>query len=198
METACTSSLPKDVDALHALVAAKDAELYAQGLLIEKLKAQIARANRKQYGVSSESLEQLELLADALETDQAEARAAEPPSDDRETKIQPKRKALPQHLPREEELHLPDANCAECGQDMRQMGEDVREVLDYVPGRFVVRRHIRPKLSCRNCSTIVQAAMPSLPIERGLAGPGLLAHVLVSKYCDHSPLYRLCGSQHKR
>ena len=63
-------------------------------------------------------------------------------------------------------------------------------MLEYVPSQFKVIVHVRPKLSCRACETITQHPMPSLPIERGLPGPGLLAHVLVSKYCDHLPLYR--------
>src|SRR3546814_18240723 len=70
------------------------------------------------------------------------------------------------------------------------MGEDVTEILEYRPGRFHVIRHLRPKFSCRRCEAITQAAMPDLPIERGRPGPGLLAHVLVSKYADHQPLYR--------
>ena len=69
-----------------------------------------------------------------------------------------------------------------CGGQMRRLGEDVTEVLEYVPASFKVIRHVRPKLSCRVCETIVQAPMPSLPIERGRPGPGLLAHVLVAKY----------------
>jgi transposase len=73
---------------------------------------------------------------------------------------------------------------------MRRLGEDVTEVLEYVPARFKVIRHIRPKFSCRACETITQAPMPSVPIERGRPGPGLLAHVLVSKCADHLPLYR--------
>src|SRR5438094_7777572 len=66
----------------------------------------------------------------------------------------------------------------------------VSEVLEYVPDHFKVIRHVRTKLSCTKCDCIVQAAAPSRPIERGVAGPGLLAHVLVSKYADHLPLYR--------
>ena len=73
---------------------------------------------------------------------------------------------------------------------MSKLGEDVSEVLEYVPASFFVVRHVRPKLSCTKCDHIVQAAAPSRPIERGVAGPGLLAHVLVSKYADHLPLYR--------
>jgi transposase len=73
---------------------------------------------------------------------------------------------------------------------LRPLGEDVTEVLDYTPASFRVIRHVRPKLSCRNCETIAQAEVPSLPIQRGLATPALLAHVLVAKYADHCPLYR--------
>ncbi len=73
---------------------------------------------------------------------------------------------------------------------MRKLGEDVSEMLEYVPASFVVIRHVRTKLSCTKCDCIVQAEAPSRPIARGMAGPGLLAHVLVSKYCDHLPLYR--------
>jgi transposase len=73
---------------------------------------------------------------------------------------------------------------------LRKLGEDVAEMLEYVPASFRVVRHVRTKLSCTKCDCIVQAGAPSRPIERGLAGPGLLAHVLVSKYCDHLPLYR--------
>jgi len=73
---------------------------------------------------------------------------------------------------------------------LRKLGEDVSEMLEYVPASFFVIRHVRPKLSCSRCERIVQAAAPSRPIERGLAGAGLLAHVLTSKYADHLPLYR--------
>jgi transposase len=76
---------------------------------------------------------------------------------------------------------------------MRKVGEDVTQILDYIPGHFEVVRHIRPAFSCRRCETMAQRAMPSLPIERGQAGPGLLAHILVGKYCDHLPLYRQSG-----
>lgn len=73
---------------------------------------------------------------------------------------------------------------------MKQFGEDVSEQLDYVPESFKVIRHVRPKFACTACERVVEALAPSRPIERGLAGPALLAHVLVSKFCDHQPLYR--------
>ena len=69
-------------------------------------------------------------------------------------------------------------------------GEDVAEILEWVPERYKVIRHVRPKFACKKCEKLVQAPAPSRPIARGLAGPGLLAHVLVSKYADHLPLYR--------
>lgn len=102
----------------------------------------------------------------------------------------PARKPLPETLPRDVVEHAAPCACPRCGGALRALGEDVTEVLDYVPGAFRVTRHVRPKLSCRSCEAIAQAPAPSLPIHRGLAGPGLLAHVLVAKYCDHLPLYR--------
>jgi transposase len=80
--------------------------------------------------------------------------------------------------------------CPECGGDLRHFGEDVFEQLDYVPESFRVIRYVRPKFACSKCETVVEAPAPSRPISRGLAAPGLLAHVLVSKYADHYPLYR--------
>ena len=73
---------------------------------------------------------------------------------------------------------------------MNKLGEDVAEVLEWIPASFKVIRHVRPKLCCSKCDVIVQAEAPSRPIVRGMAGPGLLAHVIVSKYADHLPLYR--------
>jgi transposase len=87
-------------------------------------------------------------------------------------------------------VHAPSCVCPACGGAMRKVGEDVTETLDYIPGRFEVIRHVRPAFSCRRCETMAQTPMPSLPIDRGRPGPGLLGHVLVSKYCDHLPLYR--------
>jgi transposase len=73
---------------------------------------------------------------------------------------------------------------------MRKVGEDVTEVLEYIPGRFEVVRHVRPAYSCAKCEAMAQAAMPALPIPRGQAGASVIAHVAMSKYADHLPLYR--------
>jgi transposase len=98
---------------------------------------------------------------------------------------------LPDHLPRETVQHPAACRCANCGgTSLMRIGTDVTEVLEYVPSHFKVIRHERPKLSCRTCETITEPPLPALPIERGRPGPGLLAQVLMAKYCDHLPLYR--------
>ena len=171
-------------------VNSRDVELHALTLMVDKLKYQLAVLRRGKFGASSEGLEQLELLIEAVETERAEIRQKAGIVSSPEEKAQPKRNPLPARLPREDVVHEPAPDCAHCGKPMRKLGEDVREELEYVPGRFIVNRHVRPKLSCRDCGSINQAPMPSLPIVRGKPGPGLLAHVLVSKYCDHLPLYR--------
>jgi transposase len=190
------------------LIAVRDAELYAKTLQIEHLKAQLAVLRRARFGRSSEKLdreiEQLELLIGDLEEGVAESEArteqADGETDDKkvsEERAKRKRskptgrKPLPAHLPREQVTHPPQEACSCCGGTvLRRIGDDVTEVLEYVPSSFKVVQHVRPKMSCRACETIMQAPLPSLPIERGRPGPGLLAHVAVSKYADGLPLYR--------
>jgi transposase len=174
----------------HAKLLSRDAE-------IERLKLLLLQLKRMQFGRKSEKLdhqiEQLELQLEELEA--APERSAEPASETIQphgvAARKPARRPLPEHLPRETQTHAPEHTaCPECGGTLRQLGEDVSEILEYVPAQFKVIRYVRPKLACTCCDTIVQAPAPSRPIERGLAGPGLLAHVLVSKYADHLPLYR--------
>lgn len=170
-------------------------------LKIEKFKVQLARLRRMKFGQSSERLadqaDQLELTLEDLEAEHAHAECVVEGHvpDEAPTKAnprKPRRAPLPDHLPRDEVMHpAPDADgCSTCGSTMGKLGEDVTEVLEYVPGRFRVTRHVRPKLSCNRCDTISQAPAPGLPVPRGRAGPGLLAHVIVSKFADHLPLYR--------
>jgi transposase len=191
-----------DTAALKALIRSQDEQLSQHAAEIERLKLLIARLQRMQFGRKSEKLEreirQLELQLDDLEESAAESRQrsertlpAAAATVFASATRKPARRPLPDHLPRQTETHQPkEENCPECGAELRKLGEDVSEILEYVPARFKVIRHVRPKLSCTKCDVIVQAAVPSRPIERGLAGPGLLAHVLVSKYADHQPLYR--------
>ena len=167
---------------------------------IEHLQLLLAKLHRMQFGRKSEKLqrqiEQLELRLEELESHRSEkeCNAAEPApviASSTPAAAKPTRRALPDHLPRQTRRHEPkETVCPQCQGELRKLGEDVSEMLEYVPASFVVIRHLRTKLSCTKCDCIVQAEAPSRPIERGVAGPGLLAHVLVSKYCDHLPLYR--------
>ena len=186
------ASLPDDVESLKALVREQRARLAFNFAEIEQLKLMIVKLRRMQFGRSSERLdrqiEQMELRLEELQCAQAELPPAPQPK--AEEKSKPVRRPLPEHLPRERVVHEPSCTCPDCGTAMRKIGEDVSEVLDYVPARFRVIRHVRPKLACPQCERIVQLEAPSRPIERGVAAPGLLAHVLVSKYADHLPLYR--------
>lgn len=169
-------------------------------LQIEKLKLQLARLRRMKFGQSSERLtllaDQLELTLEDLEAEHAHA-ACVVAGDVSPEVLQapgrkPRREPLPAHLPRQEVIHpAPEADgCTACGGTMSALGEDVTEVLEYVPARFQVMRYVRPKLACTRCDAISQALAPALPVPRGRAGPGLLAHVVVSKFADHLPLYR--------
>src|SRR5437763_4840399 len=176
----------------------KEAQLASRDEEIERLKLLIAKLRRMQFGRKSEKLdwqiEQLELKLDELEASRAQQLAASPAPMavsvvNRAAKRA--RQPLPAHLPRETHRVLPKQEvCPDCGGKLKQLGEDVSEMLEYVPEHFKVIRQARPKLACACCDKIVQAEAPSRPIARGMAGPGLLAHVLVSKYCDHLPLHR--------
>ncbi len=191
-----TDALPDNPALLKAMVSAQQAE-------IEHLKFIIAKFRRQQFGRRSEQMDdmvaQLELSLEELEcvraergTSDEEAESVAEPAASPSAK--PTRKPLPDHLPRESVEHLPsDDCCPDCGGALKKLGEDVAEVLEHIPASFKVIRHVRPKLACVACDRIIQAAAPSRPIARGMAGPGLLAHVLVAKYCDHLPLYRQSG-----
>ncbi len=187
------AELPNDVEALKAELAAAKALVLSQKLELEKLRFEIAYLKRWRYGRSSEQLDaklsQMQLTLEDLEASFAEIPAPVRPAP-KEPPAKPVRRALPAHLPRQEVVHETACTCPNCGGALRRLGEDVSEMLEYIPGRYQVIRHVRPKFSCAGCQKIVQAAAPSRPIARGLAGPGFLAHVLVSKYADHLPLYR--------
>jgi len=187
------ADLPNDVEALKAELAAAKALVLSQKLELEKLRFEVAYLKRWRYGRSSEqldtSLSQMQLTLEDLEASLAEIPEPIRPAP-KEPPARPVRRALPAHLPRQEVVHETACTCPDCGGTLRRLGEDVSEMLEYIPGRYQVIRHVRPKFSCAACQKIVQASAPSRPIARGLAGPGFLAHVLVSKYADHLPLYR--------
>jgi len=186
-----------DPAALKAMICLQHAELISHRSQIDQLELLIAKLRRMQFGRSSEKverqIEQLELKLEELEASQAEL-APEPtpqPPQEPRSRTPRKKRALPEHLPREVHTHLPsEESCSVCKGKLKKLGEDVSEMLEYLPASFKVVRHVRPRMCCASCDRIVQAPAPARPIARGLAGPGLLAHVLTAKFCDHLPLYR--------
>jgi transposase len=192
-------NLPDDPAALKRIIAAMAQDALTAQAEIAKLKFQLARYRRAEFGRSSEKLareaEQLELALEALETDQAERLATDSPEAAAAVETaaeaqKPARRPLPQHLPQEDWRHPAPCTCPSCGGALRKIADEVSETLDYVPGRFKVIRHVREKLSCRACDTVVASPAPDHAIARGRGGAGLLARSVVSKYDDHLPLYR--------
>jgi transposase len=176
-------------------------EVHHKTLHVEKLKAQLAVLRRARFGQSSEKLDrqivQAELLLGELEASVAEKKApaqetSSPRASSSPRKRSPLRRGtLPLDLPREKVEHVAACECPACGgKRLTCIGTDEREVIEYVPSYFKVIVHSRPKMSCRDCEKITQPPMPSMPIVRGIAGPGLLAHVMVARFDDHLPYYR--------
>ena len=193
------SAAPSDTDAriaaLEASLARANAALAARDLLIDTLRGQIARLRRMQFGASSEKLgreiAQLELALEELETESAVS-DVEAPTPNTPTRPAPVR-ALPDLLPREEIVYEPVSGactCPDCGGTLRRLGMDAHEMLDVMPVRWRVARQVRPKYSCRRCEKIVQAPAPVSAVARGKATFATLAHVVVSKFEHHLPLYR--------
>ncbi len=203
--------LPDDPTALKAMIAALQAEnarmsatLQAHEQLVQALRLRIARLQKQAFGKSSEKIEreiaQLELALEDLliaaaeqRSDPADEENAEPPAADAGTpEVKPRRRPRVSDQTSRERRELdPGTCCPDCGGDLRVVGEDVSELLDMIAAQMKVIQIARVKKSCRRCERIVQPAAPSRPIPGSMAGQGLLAHVLVSKFDDHVPLYRL-------
>lgn len=189
-------NLPADPALLHGLVRDLAQHLARRDNEIERLKMLIRQFQRAQFGRRSEVLneDQLALALEALESDLGAAVArTESTSGDAEADPAPtpRRKPLPAHLPREDKVFDVSGDaCPCCGGALHLIGETVSEMLDWVPAQVRVLRIRRPKYGCRQCDRMHQAAAPPRMLAGGLATPALLAQVLVSKYCDHTPLYR--------
>jgi len=194
-------TLPDDVDTLHRMIgdlaSALDSERTEAQAEIDRLRQIVKMLQRNRFGRRSERLDddQLQLGLEDLDVDIARAEVDLPPEtpskEPKPERLSDDRPSLPDHLPREDmKLDIGTGTCPCCGGAVHQIGETVSETLDYIPARLRVLRIRRPKYGCRACGTIHQAPAPERPIAKGLASPGLLAHVLVSKYCDHIPLYR--------
>jgi len=199
------ASMGEEAPLLQLLMAELDAtrqerdalrqQKHSDKLEIERLTLLLEKLKRMLFGRKSEKLlrqiEQLELeleeayISESVREEQAEAQAPAA------RVARQERQPLPDHVPRETKEHMPaDEQCPDCGGVWQRLGENVSEVLELVPARLRVVRHVRPRLACTCCDRMAQAAAPSRPIARSYAGPALLAHIMTSKYQDHLPLYR--------
>ena len=200
--------LSDDPAVLKAMIAALQAEnarmsatLQAHEQLVQALRLRIAKLQKQAFGKSSEKIEreiaQLELALEDLLVAVAEQRdgpieddkpaAADAPAAEAKPRRRPR---VSDATPRERRELDPGSCCPDCGGDLRVVGEDVSELLDLVAAQMKVIQIARVKKSCRRCERMVQPAAPSRPIPGSMAGPGLLAQILVSKFDDHLPLYR--------
>jgi len=195
-----TTALFAQLSVKDEQLTAKDEELKFKQLKIDQLTHEMAVLKRWRFGRRSERLDpaQRSLLEESIDEDleaislELEALRGRRTREER-PKDKPRRTALPAHLPRREIRHEPENTVCSCGCQLERIGEDVSEKLDYAPGTFQVERHVRGKWVCRSCETLIQAPVPPHIIDKGIPTAGLLAHVLVSKFADHQPLYRLEG-----
>ena len=201
----------------QALIIQKDQHIAARDETIARLESTIAKLNRWRFGRRSEKLspDQISLWEEALDTEIAAMeslldtvlagsaavtatapKAADAPAETRAVPARPARRhpgrmTIPAHLPRVEVRHDPQTcTCQQCGGVLENVGEEITEKLDFIPGHFQVIRHIRPKLACRPCGTLESPALPAQVIDKGLPTARLLAHVMTAKHVDHLPLYR--------
>ena len=206
------TQLQQTVQSSNAVIQANEAALKAKEELIKeqaitikyqetvlsKVTLELALHKRLRFSKKAESLsiEQRHLFDETMDGDVAQIEQEELdklPEQDKVVvtrSLQPKRKPLPPELPRTETRHEPDSTLCKCGCQLKRIGEDVAEKLDYQPGTFSVERHIRGKWVCDECETLIQAPVPAHVIDKGMATTNLLAQVLVNKFADHLPLYR--------
>ncbi len=197
-------NLPDDIAICHQMIADLFAEQQKKELMIDKLQHQVEQLLRARYGQRADRIDPAQLLLFAQELLETGSVAAleETPEEPETTTPRRKRKGhgrnpLPESLPRtrvEHDLSPEEKVCGHCGEDLTRIGEEISEQLEYVPASLIVIEHARLKYACKECEeTVALADKPSQPIEKGRAGPGLLAHTIVSKYADHLPLARQEG-----
>jgi transposase len=192
-----------EIQEKNADILAKNSAIKAKDFKIEALTYELAHIRRMRYGVKSEVLSKVQhdLFEETLATDLAAIEAEIEQLADKQpgyTVVKPKRpragrQPLPDHLPRTEIRHEPEnCVCGKCGNTaLVKIGEDITEQLHVEPAQFSVIRHIRSKYACRPCETIIAEPIPAAVIDGGMATIGLLTWVMISKYLDHLPLYRL-------
>lgn len=202
---ALAATLPADLSTCHAMIRQLMEAHQQQTRLIDGLQNQLNQLLRRMYGRSSEKIDpnQLALFAEMLkqlQPDEPMPQAVEPRTASHPNRHKHGRRQIPGDLPRvrvEKDLPENEKPCPCCGKMRCKIGEEISEKLDYVPAKIQVLQTARFKYACRECEAsgngpqIVIPELPSSPIEKGLAAPGLLSYVIVSKYSDHLPLHRL-------
>ena len=191
------SERDQQIASLDQTISSKDREILYRQAKIDQLTHEMAVLKRWKFGRSREqqgaahaSLLDETIDADIAAIEQELQDLAPPGKAAKEPRQQPKRAALPPELPRVDLHHEPDSTICGCGCQLKRIGQDVSEKLDYTPGVFTVEEHIRGKWVCQECQTLIQAPVPAQMIDKGIPTAGLLAQVLVAKYSDHLPLYR--------
>lgn len=197
-------NLPSDPELLKKMVTHLSKKCDRLTMELQSLKDQLTLLRKKRFGSSSEKLSTLEKEALDQQIDEIEQKLEDsdvaqsvdeqiidtPKS---QSRGKGKRTSFPKQLPREEPILEPDPVCPECqNKTFRKISDDVSEIIDYVPGHFKVIKYIRPRYACTACDTIVQALPPTRPLHKSTVGTGLLAHVLINKYCRSLPIYRQC------
>jgi transposase len=183
------NKFPDDIEQCHAMLAEMAQEL-------KQLHRIVAHLLRARYGPKAEKLDenQLVLFAGELLGKHSDVPLVPPEAPEPKQKVTPHgRQRLPEHLPRKQVVYdLPEGErqCPQCHGDLKRIGEEVSERLEFIPASLHVLQEVCPKYACEKGCTVVTAQKPMQPIEKGLPGPGLLAHIVVSKYADHLPLYR--------
>mgnify|MGYP003494157073 CR=1 FL=1 len=177
-----------------------DAKVQHLSILNQKYEHELALFKQHKFGSKNEHLtaKQIHLWDEAVEEDIAAVdlelerlnAAKTDAAAQKATANKPKRRPLPDHLHTIRIEHEPASTECACGCALRRIGEDISEKLNFRPAQFYKEQHIRGKWVCDQCDTLTQQAMPAYVIEKGIANPELLSHVLVSKYADHLPLYR--------
>ena len=177
------------------------ATLRVHDQMVQALRLRIAKLQKLAFGKSSEKIEreieQLELALEDLlvavaeeDEDAIDEGQDEPATQEPSAPVLRRRPRVSDTTQRERRELDPGTCCPDCGGDLRLVGEDVSELLDMIAAQMKVVQIARIKKSCRRCERMVQEPAPSRPIPGSMAGPNLLAHILVSKFDDHLPLYR--------
>lgn len=190
------NNLPEDTESLRKIVVIQANALDAKDRKLKRMQHLLLKLLRWRYGPKRERVDENQLVLFAVEMVEAGRDIRE--SGTKEVKRKPKRTPhgrgrLPKHLERKEVVYdVPEGErkCPHCPGELKYIGDEVSERLEYVPASLFVIREVSRKYACERGCTVITAQKPMQPIEKGLAGPGLLAHVAVSKYADHLPLHR--------